>query len=345
MVIIVHSCEFYYIGGETGIKIDSQFNAIWVCLIDGMMRSAVPLFILISGYLLLPVTTSMGTFYTKRLKRVIIPFVIWSVIYMALPLILGRTSADDTLHTFVRQLTNFTDATGHMWFIYMLAGLYLFMPVISPWLEKASKNDLLIFIALWFVSTCFRYLRIPCGEIFGECFWNEFHTLWYFSGFIGYLVTAYYIRKYVNWSVKKSLSICLPLFIAGYAITAGVWYYRIPIVQWLPELELSWYFCTPNVAMMAIAIFIMVRNIDPSNWKIYPFIKRVSVLSYGIYLMHVLVLNEVQPLISGHFSTPVEIIVMASITLALCIAITQILSYLPYGNMVVGAKRAPLFGK
>ncbi len=48
----------------------------------GIARVAVPLFFMISGYLLLPRSESLGSFYTKRMPRVVIPFVVWSVIYL-----------------------------------------------------------------------------------------------------------------------------------------------------------------------------------------------------------------------------------------------------------------------
>ena len=40
-------------------------------------------------------------------------------------------------------------------------------------------------IGLFVLSTCMPYLNRWCGEVWGQCFWNEYHMLWYFSGYLG----------------------------------------------------------------------------------------------------------------------------------------------------------------
>jgi len=45
-------------------------------------RISVPLFFMMSGYLLLPRTESLRSFYTKRMPKVVLPFIFWSVIYL-----------------------------------------------------------------------------------------------------------------------------------------------------------------------------------------------------------------------------------------------------------------------
>lgn len=49
------------------------------------------------------------------------------------------------------------------------------------------------------------YLNRVAGEVWGQCFWNEYHMLWYFSGYLGYLVLAHYIRVHLTWSRSKRL--------------------------------------------------------------------------------------------------------------------------------------------
>ena len=57
MVIMVHSCEFFFIDGDS-IGIRSVSDGFWVSVIDSAFRSSVPLFVMASSYLLLPLTTS-----------------------------------------------------------------------------------------------------------------------------------------------------------------------------------------------------------------------------------------------------------------------------------------------
>ena len=201
MVIMVHSCEFFFIDGAN-IGIRTPGDGFWVSVIDSAFRCSVPLFVIISAYLLVPISGAVSEFFKKRFVRVLVPFIVWSVLYATLPALWGAMDSADVVASLMRLAYNFNDASGHMWFIYMLIGLYLFMPVISPWLEKAGKRAEQLFLCLWFASSFFPYMRVFVGNVYGECYWNEFNLLWYFSGFLGYVVLAHYVRNYLKLSRK-----------------------------------------------------------------------------------------------------------------------------------------------
>ena len=84
------------------------------------LRAAVPLFILTSSYLLAPVKTDLKTFIKKRLMRVLIPFLIWSILYAVVP-IPGSGCSVDVAGNLKSLMFNFVmTSSGHMWFVYML---------------------------------------------------------------------------------------------------------------------------------------------------------------------------------------------------------------------------------
>jgi surface polysaccharide O-acyltransferase-like enzyme len=94
---------------------------------------------------------------------------------------------------------NFPLWGGHLWFMYPLISIYLIIPVVSPWLEKASAKDELIFLGIFAFSTLTPWLhRFVSPELWGECFWNQYSALWYCSGYLGYLVLAHYIRVHMR---------------------------------------------------------------------------------------------------------------------------------------------------
>jgi hypothetical protein len=65
----------------------------------------------------------------------------------------------------------------------------------------------MFFISLFLLSTCILYLNRFSGEVWGQCFWNEYRALWYFSGYLGYLVLAHYIWIHLQWSRNGRLVI------------------------------------------------------------------------------------------------------------------------------------------
>lgn len=200
MVIATHSCDSFYIGPGGVWQCASESDRLWISIIDSIMRAAVPLFVMTSSYLLLPLKDDNTTFFKRRFIRVLVPFAVWSCIYAFWPVLMGDLPASELPMRLLHPIWNFNDDSGHLWYIYMLIGLYLFMPVLSPWLKQTGKKAELAFLAVWFVSSFLAYLKeIGAGDMFGECYWNEFHSFWYFSGFIGYLVLAHYIRHHLHW--------------------------------------------------------------------------------------------------------------------------------------------------
>ncbi len=334
MVIMVHSCEFFFIDGPN-IGIRSISDGWWVSVIDSAFRCSVPLFVMISAYLLVPVAGSVKLFFKKRLIRVVIPFAVWSLLYATLPYLWGDMKGDDVAVALLRLSYNFNDASGHMWFVYMIIGLYLFMPIVSPWLEKAGKRGEEFFLLLWGLSTFFPYIRNFVGDVYGECYWNEFNMLWYFSGFLGYVVLAHYIRNYLAWSKSKRIGIGILAYLIGYAVTGVIWYNRIGTAETLQQLELSWRFCTPNVVLESIGAFLVIEGLFVGR-KENSLVKSVSNLSYGIYLMHIFILTAVYRTFENCFSTPVTILLVGGVTFIICYLLTYLLSQLPKSKYIIG---------
>ena len=122
-------------------------------------------------------------------------------------------------------------------------------------------------------------------EILGVCDWNNYGSFYYLSGFIGYLILAYYLKKYpLNWNWNKTLLIGIPLFLLGYLLTC---YGYILTQKFFPGnyayLEIIWNFTGINVFMMTFPVFVIIQksNVSPSKW-----LSRLASLTFGIYLCH-----------------------------------------------------------
>lgn len=334
MVILVHTCEFYYLG-DGGVRFALPSDRAWVAWVDGALRESVPLFVMASSYLLMPLTMSASAFLRRRFVRVFVPFVIWSVLYAVLPVLWG--TVEDSIGERLARLTyTFNDDSGHLWFIYMLIGVYLTMPVLSPWLSQVSKKGEQAFLAVWFVTTFWGYLQPWLGDIWGKALWNDFHALYYFSGFIGYVVLAHYIREHVRWSKARTVAVALPLIAVGYLITAGLFYDHTGHSQDYSYAEQSWNFCTFNVAMITTGCFLLIRMINYRAEWLYRPVQAISKMSYGIYLMHIFVLGVAYTLIAPCLSTPLAMLSVSVTTFAVCCVICRLLSYIPGSRWLVG---------
>lgn len=124
LVMMTHSNEPFYLGGE-GSLILTKADAIWMAVLNVLPRASVALFVVASSYLQFPLHYPAGEFFRRRAVRILIPFFIWTVVYA---LVWG-----EPVQNFKDLLLNFNYAAGHLWFVYMLIGLYLIMPILSPW--------------------------------------------------------------------------------------------------------------------------------------------------------------------------------------------------------------------
>lgn len=348
LVIVSHSCD-PFVG-----KFDSNYPEFLTgSLIGSVVRCCVPIFVMMSGVLLLPVKMDMPSFYAKRTKRLLIPFLFWSLVLPVLYYLYVNFSGieiispnilpeDYTLaRTFEKMYTfifNFNYDTTVLWYVYMLVGLYLFMPIISAWLVQAEKRDIRWFLRIWIVSMFLPYVQMAAPYlgytgnygnmgIWGVCDWNPYGMVYYFSGFLGYLVLAYYLVHYpLNWSWRKTLGIAIPLFLIGYGITAGGF---ILTQHYYPgsfaNLEIIWYFAGINVFMMTFGIFIIMQKLKiRSN----PFLTKVAGLTFGIYLSHFLLVQWGYDLIYPNLPVPpaVKILMIAVFAFVISLFITWLLS-------------------
>lgn len=178
MVLQVHAGEFYYIA-DGGLVVAGG-EPVWACWLNSLCRTAVPLFVMLSGFFLLPVRERTRDFFARRFVRVVVPFLVWCVLYAIYQFLTGRTDAAGALLGVCRIPVNFGVEIGHLWFVYMLLGLYLFAPVVSPWIETASRRAMEGYLALWAFTLCIPYVHLVFPELLGECFWNDTPMLYYF---------------------------------------------------------------------------------------------------------------------------------------------------------------------
>ncbi|RHJ94960.1 acyltransferase [Parabacteroides bouchesdurhonensis] len=346
LVIVVHASEnFYGAAGSTDMAgpqsyLSGEADRLWVAVYDGFSRMAVPLFMIVSAFLLVPMKEEQTTwqFYRRRFTRILPPFFIFMILYSTLPLLWGQIDGETSWTDLSRILLNFPSQAGHFWFMYPLISLYLFIPVISPWLSKATAKEERFFIGLFLLSTCMPYLNRWCGEVWGQCFWNEYHMLWYFSGYLGYLVLAHYIRVHLTWGRSKRFIVGIVMMLAGAVSTIYSFYIQaIPgEILSTPVIELGWAFCTINCVVLTMGTFLMFTCINRTDSP--RLITEMSKLSYGIYLMHIFWLG----LWVAVFKYTLELPTVAAIpciavsTFACCFVTAKIISYIPGSKWVIG---------
>ena len=370
MVIMVHSTEPFYLGGE-GAQILTRTDAFWSSLFDSFVRACVPLFIVASSYLQFPLHYSTGEFFRRRAVRILVPFLIWSLVYA---FVWG-----EPVSNLKSLLLNFNYAAGHLWFVYMLVGVYLLMPILSPWAEKVGKRELQVYLGICFFTTLIPLIRDwvsadplavaygPTGiprqalyPLWGEASWNGYGLFYYMSGFIGYLLLGLYMRRFVGeLSWKKTLAVALPCWLSGFAIVFGGFIRRVwetsggafpaeGIIDVAVYWETTWCNDTVGVALMTIGWILLFKKANCCGCFYNKVLLPVSKASYGVYLAHLLVLVPICGAVRGWlgsagagvlglWTTPVEILLSAVLAFVATSAIAVILQRIPkVGKFIMG---------
>lgn len=370
MVMVIHSTEPFYLGGD-GALILTPTDAFWVAIFEGICRCCVPVFLVASAYLQFPIRYSTAEFFRRRAVRILIPMLLWTVVYA---LVWGNP-----VDNFKGLLLNFNYAAGHLWFVYMLVGVYLIMPLLSPWAEKVSVKELEVYLGIWLLTTLFPFIREAAGgeapliqaadglpapalfPLWGEASWNAFGLFYYVSGFFGYLLLGLYLRRFVEDKRWLKLLGC-SLFLLGFAAIVWGLVQRFsatsdvfPLtgslataVAW--ETPIS--FCGLPVVMTSVGIILLFRSWFSGHSGESVFYRRIilplSKAGYGMYLMHMLVLATVSVWLRnlwglgtegalGVWTTPAQILLTALISFVVVGAAAVLLQRIPkVGKYIIG---------
>jgi surface polysaccharide O-acyltransferase-like enzyme len=149
MVMQIHTGEFEYIGSNGVIHSDGAWAVGWI---NSLFRSCVPLFVMISGFFLFSVGDER-VFFRKRFTRVLTPFIVWCIVYAFYYYAQGQASLATTFVNIAKIPVNYGTDVGHLWFVYMLMGIYLMAPVLSPWVVSACRGSMQLFLVLWAVAS------------------------------------------------------------------------------------------------------------------------------------------------------------------------------------------------
>ena len=366
MVMVVHSTEPFYLGGE-GSRILTEGDAYWSSFFDSFVRACVPLFVVASSYLQFPLHYSTGEFLRRRALRVLVPFLCWSIVY--------ALAWGEPVENFRSLLLNFNYAAGHLWFVYMLVGIYLLMPMLSPWAERVGKRELQFYLLLCFATTLIPFVRAlaadgaapviygPTGipnralyPLWGEASWNTYGLFYYLSGFIGYLLLGLYLRRFVgNLSWGKTLTVALPAWLVGFAIcfsgfivmvmndAAGQFPIEGPTglaAAW----ETTWINDTAGVFLMTIGWILVFRKINAGGWFYRNVLLPISKASYGMYLCHMIALAFFSGWLRESLGTGVDG-QLGIWTTPVQILLTALLTFATVALFCVAVQRIPKLGK
>lgn len=256
---------------------DTSANILVSNLFHTFQDIGVPLFVLLSGALLLGRQEPPLVFLKKRMVRVLIPFLSWSVIlfgifYFIEPNHYGEDITNTPPKAIILKFLDLLSCEGiHgvYWYVYMILGLYLVTPVLQRFV-KNEEEGIIMYACLLIMLVVMMNILLP-DFLLTRRMASENLT------FIGYFLSGYYARRYLTqrrWTVavaKTSAVLLLAVsFINQYCkfVDQGILTY-----------------------LMSIAVFCSLMKCELHDVYLREFVTFISSKSYGMYLSHVLIIS------------------------------------------------------
>lgn len=252
-------------------------GTVWTLslIIQSIFRWGTPLFVMISGYLLLSSDSSSNplNFYSRRLSRLLIPFIFWNIFYYFLNAQIQ--SSPTSLKDFWERIWR-ADTYYHLYFLFLIIGLYIITPILKKLI--ITKINLHILVPLLMI---FSFLY-TVGAVWLDWFQLNLFINW-FVLYIGYYLGGYWIT-----TLKFNLRWWYGLFLLLPLIGVIVDIYFINIFGLSDKGTLLTHRLSPLIALPAYVIFIKLVNLGnkffENNRLVW--IRPLADLSMGVYLIH-----------------------------------------------------------
>jgi len=251
-----------------------------------LVKFAVPVFVMVSGALLLQKEHSYKEIFSKRIFRVVVPLVVISFLWA----IYRHFNLSEVVVYIIRgNLDNYSPYWA--WYIYVIIALYMVLPFIKKMINNFSDKDFKIFILMFLLTPSF----ISFGTIILEAFFHKslylsgYITGIWFSQYIGLFVAGYYLaNKEVNAKEKNIATISLVVTVL-IATIIEILNHTINGTSFLLDNCLLITTIIPALALFIISKYYLSNGFRKE--KTNKLFANLSNCVFGIYLFHVFVIS------------------------------------------------------
>ncbi len=298
---------------------------------DSVLRFGVPVFVMASGMFLLRPEKKLSVvdIYKKYIPRIVICFLSWSFLYAIYPVVSGKMQFEQE-----RFLREFIFGHYHMWYLYMIVGLYIITPILRKIIQDKKSAEYFILL-----SAIFAFVLPFAAKVFQlkdfEMFVRKFEVSMVL-GYSGYFVLGYYLDFYeIKIATRKIIYVAGILgVLATAALTSTV------SLKSGKADSMFYSYLSPNVLAASIAVFVFFRY-RVSKIKFGPkSLKAAGVLSacsFRIYLVHdffnIFLYNAGISVMN--YNPAVSVPIIAAAVFAMSFVASYIIGKIPFLNKIL----------
>ena len=291
-------------------------------VVNTVSRTGVPLFFMVSGFLLLdnPKTLEFVHFYKRRMSKIVVPFFVWNVIYYCVYGAVYKT--DLSIGGFLKEML-IEGTSYHFWFVYTLVMIYLFMPFLKRMLDGLSVRWCFVLLGI----SIFKTTIVPIINITTPLEIYLFDNV--LNGYIGYVMLGYILGKFefkrvhnVLFAIIALLGACITLWgnvVMSEGATNSIFNGGLQIGHF----------------MLASGIFVLFKNVKKPSERMAKIVGTMSGITFGMYLVHPMVISGVSYYFSGELRPYIYISVIFVLTVIISALFSYLVSKIKYINKIL----------
>ena len=291
-------------------------------------RCAVPLFLMVNGYLLLKKEEIDYKYVLHKTKKILFVIVFWTLAYVILDSI-RKKGITNVLSIFLGTFTQ-DGALAHLWFFWALIIIYIILPILYKFKIFDNKNKfkniiILILSISVIIDIIFNYMYVKYNtnilESIPQCFRIWIWFLYFFMG--GYY--SRYIQN--NITIKKNIIITAILTIISF-----VYQYQL-FVKTSFTINSEYIYGNLIIILWIISIFYLLNSIKIEGYRFKRIIEYLSNYIMGIYILHPMIINILN--LSYHEKGPLYAIAMWICAIVISLVCSIIISKIPKAKQFI----------
>ena len=339
-IVFCHSATLY-VARDIGTS-NFYFSAFYDCFRD----LCIPIFVMLSGALLIGKKDTIVSFFKRRLSRIFIPFIFWCIVYIfySSRYLIKKFDWGNAISIFLGKGGTLGVA---FWFIWMIVIAYIGIFIINKLLDYAKEKDFDKKLINILTILSVVYIVMFQLHIFSKGYYSS--ILAYYVSFIPYTIIGYFLANTNFLESKISRNILIPTAL----ILSAILYFYYVLGYVVPTSILNNSFTTLayfNVLILAMSacVFLLFKYLSKTdsmtrleNSKFGNAIITLSIYSYGIYLAHYVILFYLRRVMMKFtnvytLNSIIWVPIFVMLTVAASFVVLYILNKIPYLDKITG---------
>lgn len=288
---------------------------LYLYIYVAVTRTCIPLFVMLSGALLLTKEEPVKIFIKKRVGRIILPWLFWTVLYFFIQ------HDVHSLSSFPAFIKAFISTFESFWFLPMVVGLYFITPPLRIFLKAVPLQYVTYIVVLWF----FAVSLLPYIHN------SQAFPLNVDNGLLRQVINfaGYYLLGFILVQIKNILSIRISLMTILFGIVlSGIvllqHYNSSTILEWISYIS-------PSIVLLSLGIMSSFMHLpqDLRFSKLSKSIANLSRASFGIYLAHILVFVFILKFVTVQLNTFLDELIWAILLFTVSFFVIFIMQKIP----------------